>query len=227
MEDKDIPSEVLEILEGFKLYSLFIHSAFEAAVEHAKEVCEKECTTDPWLFANLVRVHVVNSLENHEEELHIPYETLPNSGIRLRIKNRYLRVRKNASEREKANPQWKNIKQPVLPGFDVPGSWMGPDFELRWLLNITRDFDGFEIGFQKSKGKIVKYYPVPQPIHTMNDAFSRKPSPKNEAGKQGVPLTGTISTGNEIWAQDDLPIYGLDESIEEEENTKSGAADVS
>ena len=120
MEENKWPPDAVEALEDLEPCSFLLHTAFKAAVEHARAYSVKEGITNPWLYADLVRNKALGYLTEHAAENGIGVEQLPNAGIRLTVKHRYFWVRKAGNE-EREGGQYVEYTQLTLPGFELLG----------------------------------------------------------------------------------------------------------
>ena len=162
MEEHPLPPDAAEALEDLAPCSVLLHTAFKAALAHARAYSKKEGVTNPWLYADLVRNKALGYLTEHAAEYGIGVEQLPNAGIRLTVKHRYFWVRKAGNE-ERESGQYVEYTQLTLPGFELLGFVRKPNLVLLWLVDSRRDFAGFELARPLSNGKLVWKVPVPQP----------------------------------------------------------------
>lgn len=163
MEEQKLPPDAVEALEDVAPCSLLLHTAFKAALAHARAYSKKEGVTNPWLYADLVRNKALGYLTEHAAEHGIGVEQLPNAGIRLTVQHRYFWVRKAGNE-ERESGQYEEYTQLTLPGFELLGFVRKPNLVLLWLVDSKRDFAGFELARPLSNGKLVWKVPVPPPI---------------------------------------------------------------
>jgi hypothetical protein len=163
LEEQKLPPDAVEALEDLAPCSLLLHKALEAAVVHARAYSRKEGSTNPWLYADLVRNKALGYLTEHAAEQGIGVEQLPNAGIRLTVQHRYFWVRKAGNEEREAG-QYEEYTQLTLPGFELLGFVRKPNLVLLWLVDSKRDFAGFELARPLSNGKLVWKVPVPQPM---------------------------------------------------------------
>ncbi len=163
MEEQKIPPDAVEALEDVAPYSVLLHTAFKAAIAHARAYSKNEGSTNPWLYADLVRNKALGYLTEHAAENGIGVEQLPNAGIRITVKHRYFWVRKAGNE-ERELGQYVEYTQLTLPGFELLGYVRKPNMVLLWSVDSRRDFAGFELARSLSNGKLVWKVPVPQPI---------------------------------------------------------------
>lgn len=163
MEEHRLPPDAVEALEDLTPCSSLLHSAFEAAIAHARAYSKKEGSTNPWLYADLVRNKALGYLTEHAAENGIGVEQLPNAGIRLTVKHRFFWVRKAGNE-EREGGQYVEYTQLTLPGFELLGFVRKPNMVLLWQVDALRDFAGFELARPLSNGKLVWKVPVPHPI---------------------------------------------------------------
>ena len=172
---------------------MLLHSAFEAAIAHARAYSRKEGVTNPWLYADLVRNKALGYLTEHAAADGIGVEQLPNAGIRLTVKHRYFWVRKAGNEEREAG-QYVEYTQLTLPGFELLGFVRKPNMVLLWSVDSLRDFAGFELARPLSNGKLVWKVSVPQPIA------------RTVAGKRSPPsYEGSTSRGGDHpteWSSD-------------------------
>jgi hypothetical protein len=163
LEEQKLPPDAVEALEDVAPCSFLLHSAFQAAISHARAYSKKEGSTNPWLYADLVRNKALGYLTEHAAEHGIGVEHLPNAGIRLTVKHRYFWVRKAGNE-ERESGQYVEYTQLTLPGFELLGFVRKPNMVLLWLVDSLRDFAGFELARPLSNGKLVWKIRVPHPI---------------------------------------------------------------
>ena len=163
MEEQKLPPDAVEALEDLAPCSLLLHKALEAAVAHARAYSKKEGSTNPWLYADLVRNKALGYLTEHAAEHGIGVEQLPNAGIRLTVKHRYFWVRKAGNE-ERESGHYEEYTQLTLPGFERLGFVRKSNLVLLWLVDSNRDFAGFEMARPLSNGKLVWKVPVPHPM---------------------------------------------------------------
>lgn len=199
MEEHQLPPDAVEALEDLGTCSVLLHSAFKAAVAHARAYSKKEGSTNPWLYADLVRNKALGYLTEHAAEHGIGVEQLPNAGIRLTVKHRYFWVRKAGNE-EREFGQYVEYTQLTLPGFDLLGFIKKPNLVLLWSVDARRDFAGFELARPLSNGKLVWKISVPQPT---------SPAVQVVAETEAHPIQS-------LW--DELPIF-TGEAPEEEGST--------
>lgn len=200
MEEHQLPPDAVEALEDLGPCSVLLHSAFKAAVAHARAYSKKEGSTNPWLYADLVRNKALGYLTEHAAENGIGVEQLPNAGIRLTLKHRYFWVRKAGNE-ERESGQYVEYTQLTLPGFDLLGFIKKPNMVLLWSVDSRRDFAGFELARPLSNGKLVWKIPVPQPM---------SPAVKLVAETEAHPIQS-------LW--DELPIFMGEAPVEEGSTT--------
>ena len=204
MEEQKLPPDAIEALEDLAPCSVLLHSAFEAAIAHARAYSRKEGLTNPWLYADLVRNKALGYLTEHAAAYGIGVEQLPNAGIRLAVQHRYFWVRK-AGHEERELGQYVEYTQLTLPGFELLGFARKPNVVLLWLVDSMRDFSGFELARPLSNGKLVWKYPVPQPITLAGKGAA-------EAGAHPIQSLERA-----------LPIFTGEAAEEEESTTASGA----
>ena len=173
MEEQKLPPDAVEALEDLAPCSVLLHSAFEAAIAHARAYSRKEGVTNPWLYADLVRNKALGYLTEHAAAYGIGVEQLPNAGIRLTVKHRYFWVRKAGNEEREAGP-YVEYTQLTLPGFELLGFVRKPNMVLLWLVDSMRDFAGFELARPLSNGKLVWKVSVPQPIAPAVKVIAKK-----------------------------------------------------
>ena len=196
MEEDRLPPDAVEALEDLAPCSVLLHSAFEAAIAHARAYSRKEGGTNPWLYADLVRNKALGYLTEHAAADGIGVEQLPNAGIRLTVKHRYFWVRKAGNEEREAG-QYVEYTQLTLPGSRLLGFVRKPNMVLLWLVDALRDFAGFELARPLSNGKLVWKVSVPQPIapavkviakteaHSIQSLWEEIPIFANEAAGEG------------------------------------------
>ncbi len=204
MEEQKLPPDAVEALEDFAPCSVLLHTAFKAAIAHARAYSRKEGSTNPWLYADLVRNKALGYVTEHAAETGLAVEQLPNAGIRLTIKQRYYWVRK-AGHEEREGGQYVEYTQLTLPGFELLGFVRKPNMVLLWSVDSMRDFAGFELARPLSNGKLVWKVPVPQP---------RLPAGKGVAETEAHPLPSLERA---------LPLFMGDASAEEETTPLHGA----
>ena len=172
MEEQKLPPDAVEALEDVAPCSVLLHSAFQAAIAHARAYSQKEGVTNPWLYTDLVRNKALGYLTEHAAEHAIGVEQLPNAGIRLAVKHRYFWVRKAGNE-ERELGQYVEYTQLTLPGFELLGFVRKPNMVLLWSVDSMRNFAGFELARPLSNGKLVWKVPVPQPMSPAVKVFAK------------------------------------------------------
>jgi hypothetical protein len=193
LEENKLPPDAVEALEDVAPCSVLLHSAFKAAIAHARAYSKKEGSTNPWLYADLVRNKALGYLTEHAAENGIGVEQLPNAGIRLTVKQRYFWVRKAGNE-ERELGQYVEYTQLTLPGFELLGFVRKPNLVLLWSVDSVRDFVGFELARPLSNGKMVWKVPVPQPMSPAVKVVAKSDAHPIQSLWEDLPtFTGEIS----------------------------------
>jgi hypothetical protein len=187
LEEQKLPPDAVEALEDLEPCSALLHSAFEAAIAHARAYSKREGSTNPWLYADLVRNKALGYLTEHAAENGIGVEQLPNAGIRLTVKQRYFWVRKAGNE-ERESGQYVEYTQLTLPGFELLGFVRKPNMVLLWLVDPMRDFAGFELARPLSNGKLVWKIPVPQPMSPAVEAVAKTDAHPIQSREEELPM---------------------------------------
>jgi hypothetical protein len=208
LEEHRLPPDAVEALEDLAPCGALLHSAFEIALAHARAYSRKEGSTNPWLYADLVRNKALGYLTEHAAEYGIGVEQLPNAGIRLTVKHRYFWVRKAGNEEREPGP-YVEYAQLTLPGFELLGFVRKPNMVLLWVVDAMRDFAGFELARPLSNGKMVWKLPVPQPMSptarvvAATDAHpiqSREEDLTRCTGEAAAEETTTASGAQTLWS---------------------------
>jgi hypothetical protein len=187
LEEVRLPPDAVEALEDLAPCSALLHSAFELAIAHASAYSVKEGSTNPWLYADLVRNKALGYLTEHASAYGIGVEQLPNAGIRLTVKHRYFWVRKAGHEEREAG-QYVEYTQLTLPGFELLGFVRNPNMVLLWLVDALRGFAGFELARPLSNGKLVWKVPVPQSIAPAVKVIAKTEAPSIQSLWEETPL---------------------------------------
>jgi hypothetical protein len=196
LEEQKLPPDAVEALEDLAPCSVLLHKALEAAIAHAKAYSKKEGSTNPWLYADLVRNKALGHLTEHAAEHGIGVEQLPNAGIRLMVKHRYFWVRKAGHEEREAG-QYEEYTQLTLPGFDRLGFVRKPNMVLLWLVDSHRAFAGFELARPLSNGKLVWKVPVPQPMSPAVKVIAKTEAHSIPSLGEALPLVTSEASAEE------------------------------
>ncbi len=189
-----------------------LYDAFEAAVQQAREFFDsRNLAVDPWLFANLVRFFVKQSLAGSGHDVEYDLDDLANSGLRFAFEDWDIRILKAAwitvngeSHRTLPTPGKSEAKQEFYQqqlAFheNAVGQLRAITLNVVILWDVTSgwNFSGLFLACPKNGGNyrasVETFWPIaqiPVPLPVATEQAEQQPDDLNELGSAPTP-TGT------------------------------------